>query len=100
MDIRKYPRTLILSAALLIVSGIPGIAKDSRTVALSHEVVLSGTTLAAGKYVVRWEAQGPRTTVEFARDNQVVLSTKCKFEDRGKKYPSNTVLYDTAAGAP
>jgi hypothetical protein len=98
MNIRKNLGTSILSVALLLASGIPGIAKDSRTVALTHAVVLSGTTLPAGKYVVRWEAQGPRTTVEFARDHEVVLSTACKFEDRGKKYPSNTVVYDTASG--
>jgi hypothetical protein len=35
--------------------------------------------------------------VEFARGRKVVLSTEGRFEDRGKKYNSNTVVYDTAA---
>jgi hypothetical protein len=97
MDIRKYLGTSILSAALLLGCGIPGFAKNSRTVAFTHDVVLSGTTLPAGQYVVQWEAQSPRASVEFARDHKVVLSTGCKLEDRGKKYPSNMVVYDTAA---
>jgi hypothetical protein len=98
MDIRKYLGTSILSVVLLLACGYPGFAKNSRTVAFTHDVVLSGTTLPAGKYVVQWEAQRGRTTVEFARDHKVVLSTDCKFEDRGKKYDSNTVVYDIASG--
>jgi hypothetical protein len=97
MDIRKHVGTLILSVALLLACGLPGLAKDSRTVALTHNVVLNGTTLPAGKYVVQWEAQNPQATVEFARGHKVVLSTQGKFEDRGKKYESNTVVYDTAS---
>jgi hypothetical protein len=98
MHIRKYLGTSILSVTLVLASGYPGFAKNSRTVALTQDVVLSGTTLAAGKYVVRWEAQSVQATVEFARGNKVVLSTKCKFEDHGKKYDSDSVVYDTAAG--
>jgi hypothetical protein len=97
MNIRKHLWTSLLSLALLLASGIPGLAKNSRTVTLTHDVVLNGTTLPAGKYVVQWEAQSSRTTVEFARGHKVVLSTECKFEDRGNKYPSNMVVYDTAS---
>ena len=97
MDIRKYLGTSILSAALLLASGIPGLAKDSRTVALTHDAVLSGKTLPAGKYLVQWEAHSPLATVEFARGHKVVLSTEGRFEDRGKKYHSNMIVYDTAS---
>jgi hypothetical protein len=97
MDIRKHLGTSILSVALLLTSVIPALAKDSGTVALTDEAVLSGTTLPAGKYVVRWQVHNPGATVEFARDHKVVLSTEGRIEDRGKKYPSNTVVYDTAS---
>ena len=96
MDIRKYLGTLVLSVALLLASSIPSLAKNSRSVDLNHDVVLSGTTLPAGNYIVRWEAQSPRATVEFTRGHKVVLSTECKFEDRGKKYRSDMVVYHTA----
>jgi hypothetical protein len=97
MDIRKCLGTSILSVVLLLASGYPGFAKNSRTIAFTHDVVLSGTALPAGQYVVRWEARSPRTTVEFARGKKTVLSTECRLEDRGKKSPSNTVVYDTAS---
>jgi hypothetical protein len=97
MDIRKYLGTVILCVALFLTSGISSGARESRTLALNRDAVLSGTTLAAGQYVVQWEAQSPRVTVEFVRGHKVVLSTGCKFEDRGTKYRSNMVVYDTAA---
>jgi hypothetical protein len=95
-SIRKCCGTGVLSL-LLLAASVPALAKNSGTVALTHDVVLSGTTLAAGRYVVRWEAQSPRATVEFARGHKVVLSTQCKLEDRGKKYLSDTVVYDIAS---
>jgi hypothetical protein len=97
MDIRKYLGTSILSVALLLASGIPGLAQNSRTVALSHDFVLSGTSLPAGTYVVRWEAHSPQATVEFARGHKVVLSTEGRIENRGKTYHSNAIVYDTAS---
>ena len=96
MDIRKYLGTSILSVALLLACGIPGLAKNSRTVALPHDAVLSGKTLPAGNYVVQWEAHSPQAVVEFAQGHKVVLSTEGRIEDRGTKYDSNTVVYDTA----
>jgi hypothetical protein len=93
---RMYLGTLILSVALLPAAGVPGLAKDSRHLTLHHDAVLSGTSLPAGEYVVRWEAHRPRASVEFVRGKKVVLSTQCRFEDRGKKYLSNSVLYGTA----
>ena len=97
MDIRKYLGTSILSAVLLLASGIPALAKNSRTVVLAHDVVLSGKTLPAGDYVVQWVAHSPQATVEFAQHHKVVLSTEGRFEDRGKKYNSDMVVYDTAS---
>jgi len=97
MDIRKHLGTVSLTVALVFASGIPSLAKESRKLALNQDALLSGTTLPAGKYIVRWEAHSPRATVEFARGHQVVLSTECKLEDRGTKYSSDSVLYDTAA---
>jgi len=97
MGIRRHLWTLILPVALFAASGIPGLAKDSRTVALTHDTVLNGTTLPAGRYLVQWKAHSPRATVEFAHGRKVVFTTECRLEDRSKKYTSSTVLYDTAS---
>jgi hypothetical protein len=97
MDTRKCLGILTLSAALLFASGIPALAKNSRTVVLARDAVLSGKTLSAGEYVVQWEARNPQAAVQFAQRNKVVLFTEGRFEDRGKKYDSTEVLYDTAS---
>jgi len=95
-NVRKCFATGVLSL-LLLAASVPAFAKNSRTVALSHGAVLNGTNLAAGRYVVQWEAHSPQATVEFTQGHKVVLKTECKVEDRGKIYPLSSVLYDTAS---
>ena len=95
MGIRRYLATLVVSATLLMTAGIPGFAKNSKNIALAHQVVLNGTTLPAGQYAVRWEGKSPQANVEFVQNKKVVVSTQGKFEDRGKKYDSNAVVYAT-----
>ena len=86
MNIRKSLGTSVLSVALLLASGIPALAKNSATVTLSHDLVLNGTTLPAGKCSVRWETHSPEATVEFVQHHKVVLSTEGRVEERSKGY--------------
>ena len=95
MSVRRYLGIFVVSVLLLLVYGIPGFAKNSRNVAIERPVVVSGTTLPAGQYVIRWDAQSAQASVQFVKDKKVVASAQCKFEDRGKKYGSNTVIYFT-----
>ena len=97
MNIRKALGTPVLSVALLLAAGIPGLAKNSRTVMLQHDAVLSGTSLAAGRYSIRWETHSPEATVEFVQRHKVVLSTEGSFEERDKSYDRDAVVYNTAA---
>jgi hypothetical protein len=96
MNIRKCLGTSVLSVALLLASGIPGLAKNSRTVTLHHDAVLSGTSLAAGQYSIRWETHSPEATVQFVKHHQVVLSTEGRIEQRDKSYDRDAVVYSTA----
>jgi hypothetical protein len=95
MAVRRHLGVFVMCAVLVLACGIPGFAKNSRNVALAHAVVVSGTTLPAGQYSVRWEAQNSPASIEFVRGNKVVASAQCKLEDRGKKYESGTVVYGT-----
>ena len=97
MNIRNSFGTSVLSAALLLASGIPALARNARTVALPHNALVSGTNLPAGRYSIRWEAQSPTATVQFLRGNKIVLSTAGKIEQRHKSYNRNEVVYDTAS---
>jgi len=98
MDIRKSFGTSILLLALLLASGVPALAKDSRHVTLGQDIVLGGTSLPAGQYVVQWTAHSPQATVEFRQGRKVVLTTESRIEDRGKKYDRDMVLYDAGGG--
>jgi hypothetical protein len=97
MNIRKYLGTSALSVALLLASGIPALAKNSRTVTFSHDFVLNGTTIPAGKCHVQWETHSPEATVEFVRNHQVILSTEGRVEERSQGYDRDAVVYNTAS---
>jgi hypothetical protein len=97
MDMRKRLGKSILLVALLLASGVPALAKESRHVTLRHDAVLSGTSLPAGQYVVSWAVHSPQATVQFTRGRKVVLSTEGRFENRAKRYPADMVVYDTAS---
>jgi hypothetical protein len=89
MDVRKYLGTSVLSVALLLASGIPALAKDSRTVTFAHDFVLNGTTLPAGQYTVRWETNSSGTTIEFVKRHNVVFTTEGGFVEHSKGYDRN-----------
>ena len=95
MGFRRYLGIFLVSVVLVLAYGIPGLAKFARNVDIAHAVVVSGTTLPAGQYAVRWEGQNPQASVEFVRNKKVVASAACKLEDRGKKYDSSSVIYST-----
>ncbi len=95
MGVRKYLGILFVSVVLVLTYAISGFAKTARNVDIQHAVVVSGTTLPAGQYAVRWEVQNPQAGVEFVRNKKVVASAPCKLEDRGKKYDSSSVIYAT-----
>ena len=89
VNIRKYLGTSGLSVALLLASGIPALAKNSRTVTFSHDVVLNGTTLPAGQYTVQWETHSSGVTIEFVQRHKVVLTTDGGFVEHSKGYDRN-----------
>jgi len=97
MDVRKYLGTSALSVALLLASGIPALAKDSRTVTFGHDSILNGTTVPAGKYSVQWETHSPEATVEFVQHHKVVLSTEGRLEERSESFDRNEFVYNTAS---
>jgi hypothetical protein len=93
-NISKCFGTCVLSLGLLLAASIPALAKNSGTVTLHRNVVLSGTTLSAGQYTIQWETHSPEATVRFVQDHKVVLSTEGKVEQRDKSYDRNAVVFN------
>ncbi|MGO8732604.1 MAG: hypothetical protein ACLQVM_07415 [Terriglobia bacterium] len=94
-NIRKCFGTLVLSLGVLLAASIPALAKNSRTVTLHHDVVLSGATLSAGQYTIQWETHNPAATVRFVQGHKVVLSTEGKVEQRDKSYDRDAVVINS-----
>jgi len=97
MNVGKYLGTSALSVVLLLASSIPALAKNSRTVTFSHDVVLNGTTLPAGQYTVQWETYSSGATIEFVQRHKVVLTTDGGFVEHSKGYGRDAVVYNTAS---
>jgi hypothetical protein len=97
MSIEKHLGTTVLSVALLLACAVPALAETSQRVTFAHDFALNGTTLQAGKCIVRWKTHSPEATVEFVRHNKVVLSTEGRVEKRSKAYDRDAVVYDTGA---
>jgi hypothetical protein len=97
MNVRKRLGTALLPLALLLAAGIPGFGKNSHPVTLTHDAVLAGTTLSAGKYVIHWQTHSPEATVQFVQHHKVVLSAGGRIERRDHAYEQDATVYDTAA---
>jgi hypothetical protein len=96
-NIRKSLGTSALAVALLLASGVAGLAKNSESVTFSHNVVVNGTTLPAGHYTVQWETHSPEATVQFVQHHKVVLATAGKVLARKGNYRSMTLSSEDQA---
>ena len=98
MHTRKYLVTSVLSVALLLASGIRGMAKNSESVTFSHDVAVNGATLRAGEYTIEWETHSPEAPVAFLQHHRVVLTTEGRVEGRKGYYRSMTLNSEGRTG--
>ncbi len=92
MNFTKYIGTAVLSVALVLATGVSCLAKNSESVTFAHNIVVNGTTLPAGHYIVRWEDHNPGATVVFSQRRKVVLSTDGTVLTRKGNYRSMTLV--------
>ena len=73
MKLARY--TPILSILFfLLTSAALADSKQKGELTFSSHVVVSGTELEPGKYVVRWNGNGPGVQLRFMRDGEEVVS--------------------------
>ena len=67
-------------------------SKQSGKITLSDDVVVSGTQLHPGEYVVRWSGSGPDVQVSFLHDGDEVVSLTGTVLQRENEMKSITTI--------
>ena len=93
MTRKNYLVASVLGLAFVLAASASALAKNSHRVNLQYDMVLNGTHLNAGDYMVSWESHSNSATVTFSKSRNVVATAEAKLVDRGKKYSRNTVVF-------
>lgn len=90
----------LILALLLCVLSVNAVAgtKQGGTINLVDPVVISGTQLRPGEYVVRWSGTAPNVQVQFLRDGKLVVTVPGKLITQRNPYDSAVVLRSTNDG--
>ncbi len=73
MKLARYISIVPLVLCFLAVAASAD-SKEKREVTFSDHVMVSGTQLEPGKYLVRWNASGPAADIKFMQEGREVAS--------------------------
>ena len=88
MKSSRISKGLLLGLALLLATS--AFAANKGTLKVSDPVTVSGKSLAAGEYTVKWEGNGPNVELNFLRGNKVVATTSARMIDLDRSAYSDT----------
>mgnify|MGYP007042399201 CR=1 FL=1 len=94
---RRYLGTSLLALAVVLIATAPALATNARKLTLHHDMVLKGTQLQAGEYVIGWESSSATATVTVSKEKVILATVEGELVERGTKYRRNAVMYDGAA---
>ena len=72
----KFSTTLLLGTVMFTASAF---AAEKTTVEIRNPVMLNGSQLAAGKYTVTWEGNGPSVELKFVKGKDVAVTVPAHF---------------------
>jgi hypothetical protein len=75
----KFSTTLLLGTVLFTASAFAADKGDKETVEIRNPVMLNGSQLAAGKYTVTWEGNGPSVELKFMKGKGVAATVPAHF---------------------
>ena len=81
MKARKIS-ALLATAVLLTATAFA--ASNKTSVEIGKDVVVSGKTLSAGKYIATWEGQGQNVDLTLAHGKEVLVKTPARLIDLPK----------------
>lgn len=94
-------RIVLIFGFVLCVLSLSAVAdtKQSGSITLSNSVVVSGTQLNPGAYVVRWDGTGPEVQVQFLHDGKELVSLPGKLVKQRNQYNSSVTTSVTEDGS-
>ena len=96
-------KRIVLFVLPIIIFGLSLTAaadsKQSGKIKLSNHVVVAGTQLQPGEYVVRWDGSGPDVQVRFVRDGDEVASVPGTLHTKKSDYEVATTTHLHEDGA-
>lgn len=91
MKFARITRVLAL-VLVLALSATAFAASGSATIKLFSAAQVSGKSLAAGEYKVKWESHSPEADVTFLQDKTAVATAHAKLVDRDQAALDNAVV--------
>jgi hypothetical protein len=96
---RMLARVALLAFAVtLSLSAIA--SSKSEDITLLHDVQLNGTTIPAGDYTVKFDANGSTCLVKVMRGNKTVATANGELKQLANKPERNQVRLDATDGLP
>ncbi len=94
-------RICLILAFVLCVLPLNAVAgtKQSATISLSEAVVISGTHLQPGEYVVRWNGTGSEAQVQFLQGKKELVTVPAKVISQSNPMSPAITMRPTGDGA-
>ena len=90
MKFSNTSKGLLLGLALLLATS--AFAANKGSLQVSDPVTVSGKSLAAGEYTVKWEGNGPNVELNILQGKKVVATIPARLIDLDRSAPGNTAV--------
>jgi hypothetical protein len=89
---------LLVFAVTMSLSAFAG--SKSETISLLHDVQLNGTTIHAGEYTVKYDANGSTCLVKVIKDGKTVATANGELKQLANKPERNQVVLENTGEMP
>ena len=89
---------LLVFAVTMSLSAFAG--SKSETISLLHDVQLNGTTIHAGEYTVKYDANGSTCLVKVIKDGKTVATANGELKQLANKPERNQVVLNNTGEMP
>src|ERR1035438_283486 len=95
----RFPERIGMLALALMVSLSAFAKPKTESITLFSDATLSGTTIPAGEYVVKYDVEGNNAQVKFLKGSKEVASANGQVKSLARKAGSTQVVLNTEGNA-